>query len=116
MNSSSIPHSHILPTSNTEKIRDFPVSEQLTEQPMEQANQLDAQVISSAPAVSADTSTSPSLETAGDSFEGRFLHACPMTGKTVDEFDDEIVHCRCYESADFLEVQDNRAVLMDAKR
>jgi hypothetical protein len=68
------------------------------------------------PEVSAGTSTSPPLETAGDSFEGRFLHACPMTGKTVDEFDNEIIHCRCYESAEFLEVQDNRAVLMDSKR
>ena len=64
----------------------------------------------------AEAALNPRCENTGDLFDGRFLHACPMTGKSIDEFDDDIIHCRCYESADFLEVQDNRAVLMDARR
>lgn len=59
----------------------------------------------------------PRSETGGDIFEGRFLHACPFSnGLTIDEFDNEIIHCRCFDTPEILQVQDNRAVLMDARR
>lgn len=73
-------------------------------------------------AAPADARPSPALsprsEAAGDFlFEGRFLHACPFSAdRVIDEFDDEIIHCRCFDTLEILQVQDNRAVLIDARR
>jgi hypothetical protein len=52
-----------------------------------------------------------------DEFTGRFLHSCPLAdGAVLDEFDNEILKCRCYHTDEFLLAQDNRAVMIDAKR
>lgn len=82
----------------------------------------DRRLQSQTDAAPADMRPSPALsprsEMAGDFlFEGRFLHACPFSSdRVIDEFDDEIIHCRCFDSPEFQEVKDNRAVLMDARR
>jgi hypothetical protein len=51
------------------------------------------------------------------SYEGVYLHACPQVHLSViDEHDDEILTCRCYQSRSFLDAQDLQAVVIDLRR
>lgn len=47
---------------------------------------------------------------------GTFLHNCPMSDMLIDEFDSEILSCRCFYSVEFFNAQDARAVALDLLR
>jgi hypothetical protein len=50
-------------------------------------------------------------------FEGIYLHKCPDADfAVIDEHDDEILKCRCFNAQQFLDAQDKRAVAIDVKR
>lgn len=50
-------------------------------------------------------------------FTGVYLHDCPFAdGAVIDEFDDEIIACRCFHTTPFLQAQDKRALAIDARR
>lgn len=48
---------------------------------------------------------------------GQFLHLCEFAdGRLIDEYDNDILKCRCFESQEFLAAQDKRAVEIDLQR
>jgi len=48
---------------------------------------------------------------------GQYAHFCEFAGgRLIDEYDNAIIHCRCFDTPEFLAAQDKRAVSLDAKR
>lgn len=43
-------------------------------------------------------------------------HECPFVGAQIDEYDDRILECRCFEGRRFFGMQDDIAVSLDATR
>jgi hypothetical protein len=64
----------------------------------------------SAVSVQTDDRVSPAYQ------EGDYLHQCTASDRLIDETCDEFIHCRCFDSAEFLALQDKLAVAIDAKR
>lgn len=54
--------------------------------------------------------------TLADELAPIWRHQCPFVGAQVDEYDERILECRCFEGPRFLGMQDSIAVALDAQR